>query len=54
MLDQLADKIVRLNTSIFYDLVFKREALGTTEGFVVGSGNWEDAQVSEAIKVLKK
>ena len=31
---------------MFYDLVFKREALGTTEGFVVGSGKWDDAEVT--------
>lgn len=39
---------------MFYDLVFRREALGTTEGFVVGSGKWEDDKVAEAIKVLRK
>lgn len=54
MLDQLANKIAGLNTAMFYDLVFKREALGSEEGFVVGSGKWEDAQVNEAIKVLRK
>jgi hypothetical protein len=39
---------------MFYDLVFRREALGTTEGFVVGSGKWEDDKIAEAIKVLRK
>jgi hypothetical protein len=50
----LAEKITELNTTMFYDLVFRREALGTTEGFVVGSGKWEDDKVAEAIKVLRK
>lgn len=54
MLDQLANKIAGLNTAMFYDLVFRREALGTGEGFIVGSGAWQDAQVNEAIKVLRK
>lgn len=53
-MDKLAGKIVGLNTSMFYDLVFKREALGSGEGFVVGSGKWEDEQVAEAIAVLRK
>lgn len=30
MLDQLADKIVSLNTSMFYNFVYKREGLGTS------------------------
>lgn len=54
MLDQLANKIAKLNTAMFYDVVFRREALGTGEGFIVGSGAWEDEQVNEAIKVLRK
>lgn len=40
MLDQLASRIAGLNTSMFYDLAFKREALGASEGFIVGSGKW--------------
>jgi len=54
MLDKLATKIAGLNTSMFYDLVFKREALGSGEGFIIGSGKWEDAQVTEAMHVLRK
>lgn len=53
-MDQLAERIAGLNTSMFYDLVYKREALGTTEGFVVGSGKWEDDKVEEAVAVLRK
>ncbi len=30
MLDQLADKITSLNTSMFYNFVYKREGLGTS------------------------
>lgn len=54
MLDKLATKIAGLNTSMFYDLVFKREALGSGEGFIIGSGKWEDAQVTEAMHLLRK
>jgi hypothetical protein len=42
MLDVVAGKIAGLNTSLFYDFAFRKEGLGTTETYFVGSGEMEE------------
>jgi hypothetical protein len=41
----LAAKIAELNTSMFYDFVYRREGLGTSEAFIVGTGRFKDEEI---------